>query len=194
MRKLALVIQSWGPLGAFVLAALDSAGIPLPGGVDAMILLVAATNPILAWETALVCVVGSLIGCMVLFSIARKGGEIYLAHHTQSERSRRFRDWFQHYGLVTVFIPAAVPVPMPLKVFVLSAGALGVHPRSFLVVVAAARTPRYFALAWLGKSLGEGSVDWLRAHAVHLGLFAAALLAGSYLLIRYFDRRRGALQ
>ena len=38
---------------------------------------------------------------------------------------------FQHYGMLTVFISAISPIPMPMKLFVISSGALGVRPRTW---------------------------------------------------------------
>jgi len=183
---------SWGPLGVLILAALDSAGIPLPAGVDALLIAVAAVNPGVAYLSALLGVVGSAAGNLFLFLVARKGGELYLDRHTQSERARRFRLWFQRYGLLTVFIPALVPIPLPMKVFVLSAGALGVSPKLFLAVVLAARVPRYLGLAYLGARLGEGSTAWLRGHAWHLAGFAAGLFVVLFALVKLVEKRRSA--
>ena len=68
-----------------------------------------------------------MLGNLILFAIARKGGQIY---HRQTDSVRQCArasvDWFHHYGLLTVFIAALVPLPiMPMKIFVLCAGALG---------------------------------------------------------------------
>ncbi|MCC6394040.1 MAG: VTT domain-containing protein, partial [Bryobacterales bacterium] len=144
MKKIVAVLTSWGPFGLFVLAILDSAGIPLPAAVDALVVATAAVNPASAYLDAAMAVFGSAIGSMVLFYIGRKGGEAYLDRITASRPTHRFREWFQTYGLITVFIPALLPIPMPLKVFVLSAGALGVKPLHYLLVILAARIPRYF--------------------------------------------------
>ncbi len=185
LRKIGAALQTWGPGGAFLLALLDSAGIPLPGGVDALVVLTAVTNPDLAYYTAAVCVVGSAIGSMILFSIARKGGQVYLERHASTPRALRFREWFATYGLVTVLIPTLVPIPgLPMKVFVLSAGALGVRPAKFLLTVLAGRIPRYFGLAALGRALGEDSLGWVSAHKWHLVLGAAILAIGLMLLLR----------
>ena len=71
---------------------------------------------------------------------------------------RRFRAWFERYGLVTVFVPALLPIPMPLKLFVVSAGALQTGIRPFLLVVVLARVLRFFSEAWLGVKLGIARV------------------------------------
>lgn len=177
----------------FLLALLDSAGVPLPGGVDALLLVVAVIEPATAYMSAALAIVGSAIGSMILFYIARKGGQRYLERRTAAGLGRRMREWFQRYGLLTVFVPALIPIPMPMKVFVLSAGTLGVRPLAFLGVVLLARVPRYFALAYLGESLGRDAAGFLRDHAWHMIGIAVALFAFLYLLVKLKERWRPGL-
>jgi membrane protein DedA with SNARE-associated domain len=128
-------------------------------------------------------VIGSLIGGVGLYYIARRGGEAYLKKFTSDGRGQKLKFWFLEYGLLTVFIPALVIVPMPLKVAEICAGALGVRPMPFTMTLIAARIPRYFGLAYLGAKLGEGSWPWVKAHAWHMGWFALGLFAVLYLMI-----------
>jgi uncharacterized membrane protein YdjX (TVP38/TMEM64 family) len=182
--------MAWGPLGLLLLAAIDSAGVPVPGGVDALIILLCMQNPALALICTVLSVAGSLAGCMVLFYIARKGGELYLERQTSSPRGQRLRRWFQKYGLLTVFIPALVPIPMPMKLFVVCAGAMGISPAGFAVVVLAARIPRYAALAYLGAAMRENALGYLRTHVPHFVAIAAALFVFLYLLVRVHEARK----
>jgi len=188
MRKFVDTLAGYGPFGVFTLAILDSAGIPLPGGVDGLLLLIAVVRPGDAWMSAVAAILGSVIGSWILFSLARKGGEAYLERHTISPRALRLKVWFQRYGLITVFIPALLVIPMPLKIPVLCAGAMGVRRRMFLVTILAARIPRYFGLAWLGQQFGTDAVGWLKSHALHIGGFALLLFIGLYLFVRFADR------
>jgi len=177
-----------------LIAGLDGAGIPLPGGVDALVVSVAATNHAEAYGAASLAILGSLIGSLLLFFIARKGGEAYLQRHTLSPRGRRLREWFHHYGLLTVFIPAFVPIPLPLKIFILCSGALGNSPFWFTVVLAAARVPRYFGLAWLGVHLGPYTVPWFKSHMIVLLAGSAALFIVLFFAVRLAERRRMRIQ
>ncbi len=161
------------------------------GGVDAVIVLLAVaghTQPYLAAATA---VAGSLAGSLILFLIARKGGEEYHRHHTSSPRGNRLRAWFHEYGLLTVFVPAFVPIiPLPLKIFIISAGALEESALTFSLVLLAARIPRYFFLAWLGSRLGPDTLPYLAGHFGELILLALALFVVLYAAVRIVHGRR----
>lgn len=172
-----------------LLAIMDSAGIPVIGGVDLLVVTIAAFDHSSAYWAAAAAVIGSLIGSAILFWIARKGGEAYLSRFTSHGKGAKLKDWFLEYGLLTVFVPALVIVPLPLKITVLCSGALGVSPVAFLLVVAAARIPRYLFLAWLGTRLGNDTLPYLKHHTGELALFAILLFGVLYLLIRLLDRR-----
>ena len=147
------LLTQWGPPGAFVIAGVDSLGVPNPGITDAVLILAAIASPANAMLCAILAIVGSLIGGAIFFEITRRGGERYLVRYTSSGRGLRFRAWFLRYGLVTVFIPALLPLPfLPLKFFAACAGAMGESRLKFLLVLAAGRIPRYFALVYLGAT------------------------------------------
>ena len=171
------------------MAILDNTGVPMVGGVDVLIVLIAVADHAQAYWAAIAAIAGSLIGCLLLFLVARKGGEAYLRRHTISPRETRFRLWFHEYGLLTVFIPAFVPIPLPLKIFIVSAGALEESPLTFTIVLAAARIPRYLFLAWLGTRLGTETMPYLRQHAWQFALLAAGLFGSLYLVIRFLHER-----
>jgi len=180
-----------GPTGLMLAAILDGAGLPIPGGVDVLIVFLTTQRPNDAWWFAAVAVLGSVLGNLVLFLLARRGGELYLRKRSSGPRSQRFRRWFDKYGLLTVFISALVPLPiMPMKIFVLCAGALGSSPIAFLSTFVSARIPRYFALAYLGLQMGTGSIQYLRDHVWHLTAIAVGLFLFLAMLVKLADRRR----
>jgi membrane protein YqaA with SNARE-associated domain len=185
------VLASWGPGGVLLLAILDSGGIPLVGGVDGLVVFVSALDHSQAYWAAASAIAGSFIGSFFLYYLARKGGEAYLHRHTLSARGQHLRAWFQEYGLLTVFVPAFVPViPLPVKIFILSAGALGVRPLTFTLVLIAARIPRYVFLAWLGTRLGADTLPYLRHHLWEFILLAAVLFVILYFLITELHNRK----
>src|SRR5262249_37192581 len=150
-QQLRDLLVGLGPGGLFLLAFVESCGIPNPGGTDwaVVVLTIARSNEALTF--VILATLGSLLGNIVFYCIMRKGGEKLLGRFPAKGRGARMRLWFHHYGLVTVFITALIPLPfMPFKVFAACAGALGVGLRRFLIVLGAARLPRYAGLAYLG--------------------------------------------
>lgn len=154
-----------------------------------MLILISAKNPAVAWLCAAMAVAGSMVGSTILFSAARSGSGRFAKQPEPGSRAARFRNWFRRYGLVTVFIPALIPIPMPLKLFVVSAGVLGTPLAEFGAVVVVARILRYFGEVWLGIQLGNESATFLKTHVWHFTGGALLLFALLYGFIRWRDSR-----
>jgi len=189
MHHLLDILKQLGPVGVLVLATVESAGIPNPGGTDVLLLFMTAARPQDAALSAALAVIGSLVGSMFFFELMRRGGEKFLTRHTASGRGQRFRAWFMRYGMITVFVPGFLPIPiLPFKVFCACAAAMGVTRKRFLLVLAAARIPRYAALAYLGSTLGEHSGTWLRDHGWYLLALGVVLATALGLVVRRASR------
>jgi membrane protein YqaA with SNARE-associated domain len=142
---------------------------------------------------AFLAILGSLAGSLILFLLARKGGEVLLMKHVASRTGARLHLWFQRYGLITVFIPALSPLPLPMKIPVFCAGALQVRWAYFVAVVLLARTIRYFALAYLGRHYGQQTFHYLSTHGWQAGLGALMLALAAAIALRLFQRHETAL-
>jgi membrane protein YqaA with SNARE-associated domain len=189
LAKITAFLVALGPWGILAVAFID-AGIPIPNGLDLLVVLLSVKEPASAPLWAALAVLGSSTGNLVLFYLSRKGGQRLLKAEAPEGYRKRFRVWFNRYGLVTVFIPALIPIPMPLKFFVVSSGMLGISWIYFLGIVLFARSLRYGAEAYLGVQLGEHSTQYLADHTRQLAAIAALLFVGLYLLIRLSDRWR----
>ena len=190
LHHLTDVLVAWGPAGILLLAILDSSGVPVAGIFDAFLILIAVERPSAAWLCAALAVAGSMTGNVILFWTAHRGGRRFMNRAAPEGKGARFREWFKRYGLVTVFVPALVPIPLPLKLFVISAGVLGTSTTEFVSVVLVARTIRYFGEAWLGVTLGRESTSFLKTHAWMFAAGAAALFAVLYGFILLRDQKR----
>jgi membrane protein YqaA with SNARE-associated domain len=191
LRHLTDALIAWGPAGILLLSILDSSGVPVAGVFDALLILIAVEQPSVAWLCAGMAVAGSTVGNVILFWMARKGGQGFMNKAAPEGRAAKFRQWFRRYGMVTVLVPALVPIPMPLKLFVISAGVTGTVLGEFVAVVLIARVLRYFGEAWLGITLGRESTKFLTAHAWHFIAGAVALSLVLYGFIRWRDATRG---
>jgi membrane protein YqaA with SNARE-associated domain len=175
------------------LAVLDSAGLPIVGGVDALLITVAADDPRQAYLAAACAIAGSVGGSLILFAIARKGGEVLLSKHIRSRTGARLHIIFQRYGLITVFIPAISPIPLPMKVPVFCAGALQVRLAYFVAVVTTARAIRYFTIAYLGHRYGTKTLHFLLSNWIPVVCIAGGIAIGASVALRLYQRHETAL-
>jgi membrane protein YqaA with SNARE-associated domain len=193
-RNFTSVLVSFGPWGIFVLSIVDSLGVPLPAALDFLLIGLAAASsraPHRAYLAALLAVVGSTGGNIGLFMAARHGRRLVSKGQPPPERRHRLHQWFYRYGLLTVFIPAITPVvPLPLKIFVVSAGALQTPVGRFTWLILLARVIRYFGLAYLGLQLGADAQGFLARNGWTLAGAAIGLALALYWMIRLTGRRR----
>ena len=191
------LLQTYGPWGIFVLALLDSMGIPLPTMTDIILLGVgveSAHTPSRAYLAALMALIGSLIGNAILFHAARQGRRLFSKpEDAVIGKPQRFQGWFRRYGLLTVFVPAVVPIaPLPLKVFVISAGAFHTPFGLFMAVILTARIIRYFGMAYLALQLGADARGFLTRNGWTLVGIAIGLAFLLYIAMRWRERRAQA--
>lgn len=189
LRHLTDALIAWGPAGILLLSILDSSGVPVAGVFDALLILIAVERPGVAWLCAGLAVAGSTAGNVILFTTAHRGGRRFMNNAAPEGRGAKFREWFRRYGMITVFVPALMPIPMPLKLFVISAGVTGTSLAQFVTVVLIARTLRYFGAAWLGVTLGRESAGFLKVHAWSFVAGAVALFLALYGFAVLRDRR-----
>ena len=191
LSRIVAALIAFGPWGVLLLGFIDSLGIPLPATMDALLILVAVKAPQRAYFTAFMAVLGTAGGSITLFLAVRHGRRLFLRGEPPLGRRQRFERWFDRYGMLTVFIPAVTPVlPLPLKVFVVSAAALKTPFSKFLAVILLARVIRYFGEAYLGILLGEDAQTFLARHVWTILGIAVVLAGMAYALIRTIERRR----
>jgi len=185
-------IQEWatglGGFGLLIVAALDSSFLSFPQVNDLLIIYLSTKRPELMPYYASLTTLGSLIGCFMLYGVARKGGEVFLRSRFKASHVDRGMRLYQRYGLLAVIVPALLPPPTPFKLFVLLAGAARVAPWRFGLAIALGRGIRYFGEGILAVVYGEHAIELVRAHGVKVGL-ALAGLAVAIGLIVYLTRR-----
>ncbi|HEX4999107.1 MAG TPA: VTT domain-containing protein [Terriglobia bacterium] len=156
------LLMAWGLPGLFLVSIGDSTFLSLPEVNDIMVMMLSIETPGAAWKFALLAASGSTLGCVVLYTIGRKGGEALLRRRFKSAGLERARRWYQQYGALAVMIPALAPPPMPFKLCVFSAGAFGFPLRRFVIAIAVARFARYFMGGLLAIRYGPAIVNVIR--------------------------------
>jgi membrane protein YqaA with SNARE-associated domain len=178
---------AWGGPGLFVVAFLDSSVLSLPEINDILVILFVIQHKELMPYYALMATLGSIVGCLVIYGIGRKGGDALLTRKGASARNLAV---FQRYGLLTVLVPAMLPPPAPFKIFVLLAGVARVRLATFAIAVAVGRGLRFLVVGFLAIRYGEVALNYLRENAKPAGLAGAAIVLIGGLFYVYGSRRR----
>ena len=177
-----------GVPGLFLIAVLDSAGVPLPGGVDIVLMLLSWQHPSLFVVVALTAAVGSTIGCLVLYRVGRTGGEV-AARRLDQERRQWVTEKIRGNDILAMLVAVLAPPPFPTKAFVLVAGFVGMSWLRFAMTVFTGRMIRFCGEAYLAVRLGDQALETLQRYypLVGAGLAVAAIV---FLGVRWLRKRR----
>ena len=187
-------VEAWarelGGVGLFVIALLDSSFLSFPQVNDLLIIVLSTKYPERMPYYAGMTTIGSIVGCYLLYAVARRGGEVFLRKRIKGRYADRAIALYQRHGLLAVVVPSLLPPPVPFKVFVLLAGAAAVSPIRFGIAVAIGRGIRYFGQGYLAVLYGEQAAEFMKAHgtAIGIGLAAGAVLLG--VLVVFLRRRQ----
>lgn len=200
MKAIALKIQKYflaltAPLGGWALlliALFDSSFLSLPEVNDILIITLSIKNPEKMLYYCTMTTVGSILGCLALFTVGRKGGQVLLRKKFAEDKIQKVAHWYAKYGIFAVMIPSILPPPTPFKIFVLFAGAFRISVRRFLFAVAAGRGFRYFLEGFLAVQYGEAAKDYMHQNYPYIALGVVALIAISALSYFFYRRSRAA--
>jgi membrane protein YqaA with SNARE-associated domain len=188
VRVLAL---AWGAPGLFAVAFLDSSILPLPGIVDLLLIVLVTRDENNVIPYVLGAVVGSVLGCLAMHAIGRKGGEALVRRQFAGPRVERAMSALQRYGVMSVLIPSLLPPPAPFKIFVLLAGVIGITPLRLAVAIAIGRGIRYATLAYLAYYYGDAASDYLTAHGAQASLVLVAVIAVGFAAFLLWSKAQG---
>jgi membrane protein YqaA with SNARE-associated domain len=188
-QKIVAFAGGLGTPGLFLISFLDSSVLTFPVINDLLLIELAIQHPARMPLYALAASLGSVLGCVLLFFIAKKGGEAFFRKKA-GERGQAIREWVVKNGFAGMLVAALLPPPTPFKIFVFAAGAFGVPLTSFTSAIALARLARYFGIGYLAVRYGNQALPYLGAHKLQVVLILVLLVAASYLLSRLILKPR----
>jgi membrane protein YqaA with SNARE-associated domain len=178
-----------GAPGLFLISFLDSSVLTFPIINDLLLIELSIQHPARMPLYAFMAALGSVLGCVLLFFIAEKGGEA-LFHKHAGNRAQAIRHWVVQNGFWGMLIAALLPPPTPFKVFVVAAGVFEVRLVSFTSAISLARLIRYFGIGFLAIRYGHDALPFLKQHKWSVALVIIALAVASYVLSRLILRHR----
>lgn len=171
-----------------IIGALDSSLLSLPEINDYLVIMRCTKDPTAVFYFPLFAAAGSVLGCMLLYTILRRGGQAVLRRRFRAEHIERVERAYARFGFLALAVPALLPPPMPFKIFVATAGTLEYPRWRFMLTVMIARSLRYYIEGVLAVFYGERVLQFMKENGLLiLAIVAAACLVG---LTIYFITHR----
>jgi membrane protein YqaA with SNARE-associated domain len=179
-----------GP-GLFLIAFLDSSFLSFPQANDLLIVFMVARAPEWMAYYAGLATLGSLAGCVTIYYVARKGGDVFLRKRMSAHRVEWGLNLFRRYGVLAILVPSILPPPAPFKLFVLVAGVAEMPVWRFALSILVGRGARYFAIGLLAVWYGEQAIRYIEENGQMVAIVVAALVAAGAVAFLLIRRRRG---
>jgi membrane protein YqaA with SNARE-associated domain len=188
-QKIVAFAGALGAPGLFLISFLDSSVLTFPVINDLLLIELSIQKPARMPLYAAMAMTGSVLGCVLLYYIAKKGGEAFF-HRKAGERGHAIRRWVVKNGFGGMLAAALLPPPTPFKIFVFAAGVFDVPLSSFTSAIALARAIRYFGIGYLAIRYGEQAMPFIAQHKVEVGAGVVVFVAISYGLSRMILREK----
>lgn len=183
--------QLGGP-GLILLGIVDSSVVPVPGSLDALTIVLAASERDWWPYYAAMATAGALVGGYLTYRLAQQEGKDKLEKRLPRDKMQKVERTFRKWGFGAVVTAALLPPPAPMVPFLLTAGAAQYPRKKFISALAIGRSIRYFVLAFLASIYG-GVILRMMSHHVNVIIIVGAVFVGTGIAgVLYLRYRRKA--
>ena len=174
-----------------LIGALDSSLLSLPEINDYLVVGRCIKDPHAVFYFPLFAAFGSVLGCLLLYTIMRRGGQAVLRKRFKRESIERVEKAYERFGFLAIGIPAVLPPPLPFKIFVATAGTLEYPRWKFLLTVMIARSLRYYVEGTLAVFYGRRVLIFLKDNGVVIISIVASIALFGLMIYLLINKRRG---
>ena len=173
-----------------VIGALDSSLLSLPEINDYLVVGRCIKNPSAVFYFPLFAATGSVLGCLLLYTIMRRGGQAVLRRQFSLSGIRKVEKAYERFGFLAIAIPAILPPPLPFKIFVATAGTLEYPRWKFLLTVMLARSFRYYLEGILAVFYGRRVLSFAKDNGLVIISIVAGLVLIGIIIYILINRRK----
>ena len=190
---LALPIYLAAP-AMIIIGALDSSLLSLPEINDYLVVGRCFRQPHAVFYFPLFAATGSVLGCLLLYTIMRRGGQAVLRKRFSLESIKKVERAYARFGFLAIAVPAILPPPLPFKIFVATAGTLEYPRWKFLLTVMLARSLRYYVEGILAVFYGRRVLIFFKDNGLVIISIVATIGLIGVLIYMFINRRKNASQ
>ncbi len=170
-------LLSYGAGGMFVVGFVESCSIPIP--LELLLIPLALAHPEHLLAYVLVATAASVLGSLVIFTLARRLGSGWVKRRLPARVYNRVHRNVELYDGLAIGVPAMMPPFFPFMAFVMVAGLFEMTLAGFTVPMFIGRSIRYWLEAWLALRYGAALLRMVELHPwSSVGIGAGLLLLG----------------
>jgi membrane protein YqaA with SNARE-associated domain len=188
LDKFGNYFMAFGAPGLFVLCLLDSTFVPLPSFADLLLIGLSMTNPHWMPVYVFLAVLGSTIGCVILYFISRRAGSRALSKFSPAKQ-KKVKDLIDRYEGLSVLVASIMPPPFPFKLFVISAGVFRFNLIRFTIAIFAGRLFRFLLEGYLAVRYGMQAKEVLAREYPWIALGLVIVIVGFFVTRNLLKRR-----
>jgi membrane protein YqaA with SNARE-associated domain len=193
ISHLFVVFVRLGGFGLLLLGVLDDSFLFMPLGNDLLMVALTARNHRMLPVYAAMASAGSVIGCLIIDWVSRKGGKAGLDRILKGRELKYVKRKVENNAGWTLAFASILPPPFPFTAFVIGAAAFQYPRKRLLTIIGAARLVRFFALGWLAILYGRSVLRLARSSAVEtaiLILVAISIVGSALSIVSWIQRSR----
>jgi membrane protein YqaA with SNARE-associated domain len=181
-----------GAFGFFLLGIADNSAIPLPGSMDALLVILVAHSPNWWWYYAIFATAGSVLGAYLNYRVFRAGGEEALNKRIGEKRAEKAKKFFEKYGAWSLIFGAICPPPMPIVPFIATAAIMEYPRKWFIAAMTVGRALRFCAVALIVRHYGRHIFTFFSKYykPAFWTLLVLGVVGGTAALIYYFHWKK----
>jgi membrane protein DedA with SNARE-associated domain len=163
LHSAAAILIQLGGLGLLILGIMDSSFLFMPLSNDLLVIAMTARAHSLLPYYAAMASAGSVIGCLLVDLVFRKGGEGMLQKHVSERRLAYVRDRVNKRAGWALLFATLMPPPFPFTPFIAVTAATEYPRKKMLTIVGAARMVRFSLEGLLGIFFGAGIMSLIQS-------------------------------
>ncbi len=196
LAEIVQAVRMWadnaGGLGVLAVAILDSSILALPNATDGLVMYLTLQHPGWWWYYAAMGTLGAVVGSWPLYVVARRGGQAFIDRRLTGARAAGAVAWYRQSAFAAIAGPAFIPPPMPLKPFVLLAGATALAPWRLVAALVLGRGSRHLLEAGLAAAYRDEAIQAFERYGATLALSLVAVVTAAAAGLYVWHVRRTA--
>ena len=191
VRQLFAILIRLGGLGLLILGIFDSSFLFMPLGNDLLLVALVARDRSLLLPYAAMATAGSVLGCLLIDWISRKGGEEGLPKIVPARQLKYVERRVRKNAAWAITLASIMPPPFPFTPFVAAASAFQYPKKKLLGLIAITRFARFFLVGMLAVVFGQSIIRMAKTPAVRTVILAiiALSMVGSVISVYSWIKR-----